>query len=129
MKYKVEQNKMLPNFSFEYGRQTTDNATFSNYRLSVGIPLWFKPQKSRINAAKTQIKINREKYNKVKLRLTQKYEKAFQSYKKHKAELEYYEQKGLNISKELIKNANKSFEAGEIDYVEYVEFIDQATDI
>ncbi|MFB6306214.1 MAG: TolC family protein, partial [Flavobacteriales bacterium] len=45
------------------------------------------------------------------------------------SEVQYYRDKGLDVARQLLRNANKSFKAGAIDYVEYVQFVDQAIKI
>jgi len=122
----IEKNELLPNFSFEYGRQSAAGHNFSNYMFKIGIPLWFRPQQGRIQAAQIETEKTREQYQDARLTLKTKYQEELKELEKHLSEVNYYQNKGLEVANELLRSANKSFEAGEITYVEYVEFIDQA---
>ncbi len=125
----VEKNELLPSLSVEYSRQSAGGHNFSNYRIGVGIPLWFRPQQGRIQAAQIETKRTKEDLENARLSLKTKYQQELQELEKHMEEVNYYQNKGLEVADELLRSAEKSFEAGEITYVEYVEFIDQAIDI
>ena len=125
----VENNKLLPSFSLEAGQMNFGNTTGATYRIAVGIPLWSRPQQGRIQSAQIEVKRSRNQYRNAKLQLRQDFQQARQNYQKHLSEVQYYRDKGLDVARQLLRNANKSFKAGAIDYVEYVQFVDQAINI
>lgn len=125
----VEQNKLLPSFSLEAGRMNFGNTSGATYRIGVGIPLWSRPQQGRIQSAQIEVKRSRTQYRNAKLQLRQDFQQARQNYQKHLSEVQYYREKGLDVARQLLRNANKSFKAGAIDYVAYVQFVDQAINI
>jgi len=44
-------------------------------------------------------------------------------------QVEFYQNEQNELADELMNTAQKSFEAGEINYVTYVNYLDEATDI
>jgi cobalt-zinc-cadmium resistance protein CzcA len=48
---------------------------------------------------------------------------------KHKSSLNYYEVKAVPQADVIIENANKSFTNGAIDYIEYIQAMNQALEI
>jgi cobalt-zinc-cadmium resistance protein CzcA len=137
---KLEQSRMLPDFTVGYFNQTfigeasrenparvyNSSDRFTGVEAGIAIPLWFGAQKSRIKAAK----LNEEA---VKSQVTYQQELLFtemqnlvQELQKHSTTLSYFEQGALRQAEQMAKAAELSFRTGDIDYVEYVQALDQA---
>jgi cobalt-zinc-cadmium resistance protein CzcA len=49
--------------------------------------------------------------------------------KRYKRTLDYYDTNGKALTEELITHASRAFEEGEIDFLQYVQLLEQAGDI
>ncbi|MEI6124823.1 MAG: CusA/CzcA family heavy metal efflux RND transporter [Bacteroidota bacterium] len=135
MKYQaqVEGSKILPDFSVSYFNQSnkdlSDADRFTGISVGVCIPLFFGASMSKVQAAKIQTHIAQNDAENYRNALTNQYQALLQEYQKYKTGLDYYENNALKQSDMIIKLAGKSYSAGEIDYVEYVQNLDNALEI
>ncbi len=140
---KVNKARVLPEFNIGYFNQslkgvqtingvdqTVDGSTrFTGVTAGIAIPLWAKPDVARIKASELEVEsatIQADYFNDM---LQHQLSQALQEYYKLSQSLDYYDRIGLNQAELLIGNAQKSFENGAIDYVEYVRNIEQAVNI
>ncbi|MEO6189370.1 MAG: TolC family protein, partial [Saprospiraceae bacterium] len=77
---------------------------------------------SQINILKTQSQADN-----FKLQLTTSYITAVQDYNKYNKSLQYYQSTGLLMADKIFSSAQTAYTQGEINYVEYVQSIQQAT--
>ena len=135
--------KLLPEFSLGYSNQSlignhTKNGVesfygkskrFSSVQATISIPLWFKSDKARIEAAKfnQQKAESNAKYGQEVLK--GEYERVAQEYLKYKTTLNYYKEKALPQAELILSNSKKSFENGAIDYVEYMQGLTNGIEI
>ena len=130
---KTESSAMLPDFSVGYFNQSnkdlSENDRFTGISAGITIPIFFNSEKSKIQAAQINKKIAEQNYEN-DIRITQNnYASLLQEYSKYKTSLDYYENTALAQSDLIISSANKSYKAGNIDYVEYVQSLDRAIEI
>lgn len=126
---KLEQQKLLPdlNASFFQGSNNGDGVqTYSGFQLGVAIPLWFGNQKSKIAAAKTGVSILESEQNNYKIQLTSSYQALQSDLRKFEKEVAYYESTGKQLAEETLFHANKSFESGEINFLQYTQLLENA---
>ena len=83
----------------------------------------------RINSASLQAKIEKNNLDALQLALTADYTAAVEEYKKQNTSLNYYNSEGLPLAENLFSVAAKSYSAGDISYVEYIQNISQAYQI
>lgn len=124
----LEKNKFLPDFSFEYFTGTNDglDRRYNGFQVSVNLPIFFWGQRSKVNIAKFQAQMDTY--------ARQNKEREMESYKtilqnklsEQNSALEYYENQGNELANELIRIGKKSFQAGEIDYFQYIQTIENA---
>ena len=139
----VSKSKLLPEFLLGYSNQSmigshTRNGIesfydksqrFSSVQATISIPLWFKADKARINAAKfnrQKAEANAKYGSEV---LIGEYERVVQEYLKYKTTLNYYTEKALPQAELILSNSKKSFENGAIDYVEYMQGLTNGIEI
>lgn len=132
-----EQSKLLPDLSLGYlngsirGIGADDifysGKRFSAYQLGVGIPIFNKAQKARINSATLNEKIAQSQYQQVKQQINTEYQVAMAQYQKFQSTVQYMERTGLKNAQIITETANKQLAAGEINYLEWVQLINQAT--
>jgi cobalt-zinc-cadmium resistance protein CzcA len=137
---KLEQSRMLPDFTIGYFNQTfkgeapaenpgrvyTSGDRFTGFEAGIAIPLWFGAQKSRIQAAKLNEEAVKSQVAYQEQLLLTELQNLAQELQKHATTLSYFEQGALGQANQLSKAAELSFRTGDIDYVEYVQALDQA---
>lgn len=140
---KVERSKLLPDLTVGYYHQ----ALFKNYnpnniernyfgsnrqagfQVGVSIPIWFNAQTGRIKASKIQQQIAETNYQYTINNLNAQFYELTQEHEKYKNSLFYFENTGLAQANMIIDFTIKSFRAGNIGYIEYIQNIARATDI
>ncbi len=128
--HQLEISKFLPDISAGYFNQQIEGIkNFTGFQIGVKIPLFFWSQKGRSQAAKKNTQIAQMNYEQTKLDIDAVLMATLQEYKKHKASLEYYETKGLQLADKLFFSTNKAYKEGEVGYVEYIATLEQAVKI
>ncbi|WP_299699495.1 CusA/CzcA family heavy metal efflux RND transporter [uncultured Pontibacter sp.] len=136
----LEQSRLLPDFTVGYFNQTfvreaprenpnrvyTSGDRFTGYEVGIAVPLWFGAQKSRIKAAKMNEEAVKSQARYQQQLLMTELQNLAQELQKHSNTLAFYEQGALKQAEQMNKAAELSFRTGDIDYVEYVQALDQA---
>lgn len=128
----LEQKQLLPDLNFEYllGSNTANNAKLYNgFQVGVGIPLWRKAQKANIRATEIEAKVIEQQTLNYRLSLSAKYEQLQAQLQKYDKVLIFYQQEGRTLSQEIVNTATKAFKGGEIDYLHYLQSLEQANAI
>lgn len=128
----LERQQLLPdiNVSVFQGTNNGLNAkTYSGFQAGLSIPLWFGANKSKINAAKTETMIKENEYENYKIQLESKYNGLYSDLKKYKESIDYYTNTGKTLAKELTMTASKAFKNGEIDFLQYVQLLENSRTI
>jgi cobalt-zinc-cadmium resistance protein CzcA len=135
---KVESAKMLPELSLGYfnqsligsetagGNMAGSSDRFTGVQVGLSVPLFFGPGKAQINAARLRAEMAEAQASYYKNVLQGQYEQQLQEVQKYRESLNYYTQKALPQSGLIISQAQKSFESGAIDYVAYIQNMNQA---
>ncbi len=133
----VQQAKSLPNFNVGYLSRTFNelgfddasyNSTnrFSGIQAGISIPLWYRHWRGKIQEARVEAQISENNYEYQLKVLLNNINVVWQEYLQYKEVANYYGQQGVPQAELLIKNATKSFSAGEIGYVEYLQHMNSA---
>ena len=137
----VQSSKMLPGLSVGYfnqsliGSQTVngDVATgtdrFSGVQAGISIPLFYGSYKANIKSAKLKEQIAETNANYYSTVLQGQYEQQLQEVLKYQSSLSYYKDQAVPQAELIIGNAQKSFENGAIDYVEYFQNLNQGLEL
>lgn len=128
----LERQQLLPDLQFSIFSGTNDGINAKNYsgfQAGVSIPLWFGANKSKINAAKTETMITDNNYENYKIQLESKYKSLNSDLKKYEEGVNYYNSAGKTLSEELTLNASKAFQNGEIDFLQYVQLLENSSTI
>ena len=139
----VNKAQVLPDFSIGYFNQSlignyTINGTdkfvggsqrFAGLQATISIPLWARPDVARIKAAKLNQQKAETEADYYQTVLLGEYERVVQDYLKYKYTLETYETNALPQAELILSNATKSFEGGAIDYVEYIQGLNNGLEI
>ncbi len=139
----VNKSKLWPEFSVGYFNQSLigtynvdgsdqyfgGSQRFTGIQAGISIPIWARPDVARINAAKLNQQKAESDARYYKTVLYGEYERVTQNYFKYKAMLEYYQNNGLPQADLILTNSRKSFENGAINYVEYIQGLDNGINI
>ena len=126
-----EKQNLLPDINVEYfqGTNTALNSNVKGYQLGIKIPLFINGNISKIkasNIAKDIVEADKQDY---KIKLNAEYQSLLAMLQQYNEAITYYETEGKNLSEEIIKTAERTFKEGEIDFFQYIQSIETATDI
>ena len=134
----VQKSENLPEFRVGYfnismiGYQEVDNKSryfgstdrFTGVSFGIDIPIWFKANTERVKATELEKMKAEAEANYYQTQLIGEFNRVVQEYRKLKSGIEYYEAKGLPQAVLILDDAQKSFEQGVINYVEFVHSVD-----
>jgi cobalt-zinc-cadmium resistance protein CzcA len=140
---KVECSRMWPEFNIGYFSQTMQGVQeingiprtfgtgdrFTGIQAGIAIPLWFVPYTSKSKAAKLSEQIaltNADYYLKS---ATGNYLSLLGEYAKYSNSLDYYENQAVPEADLIIEQATRSYKAGAMDYIDYIQSLSRALSI
>ncbi|MCB0479624.1 MAG: TolC family protein, partial [Crocinitomicaceae bacterium] len=138
---KVNSNKLWPDLKIGYYNQSmigtptpSGGVADMNDRLHVlhagiTIPLFFGSYRSDIKSAKIQKEIAEFNAKSYEINLNSQFEMKTREMIKSRDNLKYYQDYGSKQSELLIKNAQKSYESGSVDYMTYYQTLNQGIQI
>jgi heavy metal efflux system protein len=140
---KVEQSRILPDFSIGYFSQTmrgtqTVNGTdvtfgagdrFTGIQAGISIPLWTAPYVAKAKAARYREQSVMADAEQASVTLHNAYLNAVDEYKKYSGSIDYYESQALHEADIIISQSTLSYKAGSLDYIEYVLTLNRALEI
>ncbi len=142
-RWQTEKSKKLPDFTIGYNNQSligsqivggqeikySGGRRFSYISAGIGIPLFFKAQSARADAAKLDWEKIRKQADETEMQLQTGLATTFDQVEKYKESVRYYTEEGLQNASLIIATADIQFQNGEIDYLQWVLLIDQAISI
>jgi heavy metal efflux system protein len=134
----VEKSKLMPDMLLGLSNTSikgtgadnnlySSSQRFSSVQVGIGIPIFTKAQKAKINSAKFSKQIAENEYSVAIQKLQSEYEWAFAQYNKHLQTVQYFETKGLQNAELVSSTANKQLANGIINYLEWTQLINQVT--
>jgi len=127
---KAIQSQSWPDPFFRYSqRNFTGNSSFSAIELGIRIPLDLWAEKGRNQAAKLAARESYQNYQEVEHDRITAYRNILENLETYSRQLIYFEESRLKEAEMIIKSASKQYKAGNIDYVQYIQYFDQATRI
>lgn len=124
---KLERSRFLPRLNLGYSDQTVNGQEgFYMFRAGINIPLLFFAQKGRVQAANIQQSIAEKEAEEQRLGLRRQWSKAMAEWQKATASVSYYEEEGLQMAGEQIRTAVLGYKAGEVDYIAFIQNLNQA---
>lgn len=136
----VERSKLLPQLSLGYnimGMKGTgaNNKTYNSIpqfqfiQLGLGVPLFTKGQKQKIQAAKLNEQVVQKEYEMNLGNFGIAYRTAVTNYQKYSEAISYFEITALKNAEIITATANKLFTGGDINYLEWVMLVSQSASI
>jgi cobalt-zinc-cadmium resistance protein CzcA len=129
---KLEKQKLLPDFNISFFNGVNSGVapnSFSGLEVGIEVPLFFGSQKSKINSAKINEEIQITKREKIQLELQTKYHTLKNNLNNLQEKLNYYKNDGNTLSEETIFHASRAFESGEINFLQYIQLLENASQI
>ena len=126
----VERNKLLPDIRVGAVTQSIENNAGQNFiQAGISIPIFAKAQKARIKAAESNELLLASQKEQGIAQLSADLSSQFVLLEKHLNGINYYQQTGLAQAAWLELTALKSYQQGEIEYVEVLQNTQQAWQI
>lgn len=128
----LEKHKLLPDINtsvFNGVNNGLGRQSYFGFQVGIGVPIYYGSQKSKILASKTEVNILSAESENYKIQLLSNYNALLSDLNQHAAVLKYYETTGKKLSKETIFYANKSYQNGEINFLQYVQLLENAKNI
>jgi cobalt-zinc-cadmium resistance protein CzcA len=124
---KVERSQFLPGFTLGYSSQTVnDRQGFYMFRVGVNLPLLFFRQQGTLQAARINENIAQTEFEEQKLIMQRRWTSAMAALQKATVSLNFYEVEGLQLADEQIRAAEFGYKAGEVDYIAFIQNLNQA---
>lgn len=124
---KLERAKLFPGIILGYQNQSTpDSKILPRFQFGLTVPLWFWTYTAQIKSAGIGVKMAQSQYGLAQLNTHSEYQQALANYQKFSESLAYYTQSALQQADLIIITATRSYQAGETDYVAYVQGLMQA---
>ncbi len=128
-KEKLERNLLWPDVEvavFQGSNSGQEARNYSGIEAGLAIPLWFGAQKSRIDAAKIETEIQIQVAENKTIQRKSSYQKWLSELEKEKEEIDYFEKTGRLLADELMNQAILSLAKGEIDFLQYVQIVENS---
>ena len=126
----LEKERLKPDFRVGLINQSIEQNYNQNVvNLGVNIPIFKKAQQARIASSRINEQITNQQLQLVESQLKSQLKTLKIQYEKSKNSLDYFEESALLQADLIIKTATKSYQAGEIEYLEFTQNITQAWQI
>jgi cobalt-zinc-cadmium resistance protein CzcA len=137
---KLERSQMLPDLTLGYFSQTIvgtqdvngvpqtfgRDSRFNGVQAGITVPLWFPSYTSKTKAARINEDIARNDAEYYSRSVTGNYQTLLDEYGKFSSSVDYYEKQAVPEADIIIEQANLSYKAGALDYLEYVLTLSRA---
>lgn len=128
----VAKKQLLPHFQVDYflGTNTASNARWYNgFQLGVSIPLWRKAHHAVVKAAETSALIVNQQTKNERVRLEEMQQQLLARLQSFDKALRFYDQEGRQLARSIIRYSDKAYQAGEIDFLQYILSLENAKNI
>jgi len=140
---RVEKSKLLPDFSMGYFNQSLvgtyekdgtskyydASKRFQGIEAGISIPLFAKPQKARIRAAEINKQIQQAQVDAFYFGLFQRGSTLLSDLRRLQIQIDFYRNTAIPQANLLISASQRAFEAGELDYYQLSQSVNNAVDV
>ena len=123
---------LLPDINLGAFQGSNNGASPNRYygfQAGIGIPLFFGADKARIQASKTELLMKQNEIDNYSTQLNANYASILTDIDGYKSAIDSYQKFGYKLYEETLTNATKSFQSGEIDYMQYLTLLEHANSI
>lgn len=116
-------SSLLPNFNVSYFRQTQEGiSSYYGASLGISVPLWFLfDQRGKIEEATANVKSAEADYSSSKNLIYLRIRNAFIEFTNAEKQVRLYQTEILPQAEEVFRTASRSYDAGEITYIEFLQ--------
>ena len=128
---KVAKQGLLPDIRVNVFNGWNDGmgqTSFLGYQAGIAIPLFYGADKAKIDAAKTNQTIQQSEAENYKIRLEAQLESLLADIAFYDKEIQYYENTGRNLSRQIILQSRNALDMGEINFLQFVGLLERAED-
>jgi cobalt-zinc-cadmium resistance protein CzcA len=127
---KAEKAKGQPSFNLGVNAQSLDKQTQFYYAsVGINIPIFKNGVKARTQAAKFESEIAKKELDKSQQEISTLFLQQNQLQQQSLQQVKYYQTEGLPMAESIINAAQRSYKAGDIGYIEYIQNIKDAIKI
>lgn len=129
---KAKQQNLLPDLKIGAFQGTNNGLGTNRYygvQAGIAVPLFYGADKAKIQASKTEIEMKQNEYTNFSTQIQANYQMFMNEIRAYKKGMDYYTDFGAELYKQTLQNANQSYRAGEIDYLQYITLLDHANSI
>lgn len=134
---KVEQSKLLPDITIGINntsmkgtgaddRLYTASSRFTSLQAGLAIPLLGRTQRTKVKAARLYNTVTESNYEAGAKELAYQYQAALVQYRKQLQAVRYMEQNTIKNASLITETANRQFNNGDINYLEWVMLVNQS---
>ncbi len=127
---KMVRSASWPNPFVRYSwREFNPNGGFHGFEVGLSVPLDLWSERSRNNASRLATEQKSQEYRAAERRVQTRYRNTLKEWETASEHLEFYRNARLQEARMILKSATEQFRAGNIDYLSYVQYFNQATNI
>jgi cobalt-zinc-cadmium resistance protein CzcA len=126
--WKTSKQSWWPTFELEYFQGSNwgeQSPVYRGYQAGITLPLFFGSQKAEVQKAYIQTLASQKENENYRIQVGAKYAELRQKLKGFEEAIYYYEQTGRDLGQAILKQANRSYEEGEIDVYQYILSLEQ----
>ncbi len=126
---KIEKQAFLPDISLNYfyGNNRFENARgYHGFQVGVSIPLFFKDQQVKVKSANMAVKVAEMQLESTHIALAAKHQYLLNELKKQEQNIRSYRETGEKLADEILRAAEKSYQAGAIDFYQFAQSVENA---
>ena len=122
--------KIAPSFSVGWFSQSLDKVTgYTGWQYGISIPVWFWAPAGKIQYSRRSVEIARNNLEFERTRMSSRILKLRVQFERSRKTLDFYDNTVLAQAGDLIKTAETSYKAGEIDIFDYLVIVNQGFSI
>jgi cobalt-zinc-cadmium resistance protein CzcA len=126
---KLEKNKYLPDINlgiFNGSNSQVNAVNYIGYQIGIGIPIFFGEQRAKVQSEKIGLSMAEYMLENYQRSISGKKESLYRELEKYKQFIDAYQEINAQLSDEILKSAQKSFQFGEIDFYKYTQSVENA---
>ncbi len=131
LRLKSAKRSLWPRVEVEYslGQNTFYPGNYTRWQVGLKWPLVFIGRRAEIRAARYEVKAAEEQKKAVDIGLKSRYNQLLLQWETGKKNWEYYKNEGKILAETILQTAEKSYKQGEIDFFQYIQSLETASDM
>jgi len=126
-----QKQNWFPDLSIEYfqGKNRGLSQSLYGFQVGVAIPLFFNGNVTKQKVARLEMESWEQQKESETEKINRYIEQKQSELLKYQEAIDYYNETGKHLASEIIKVADMSYKHGEIDFFQYIQSLDNATQI